>query len=56
MAEENEGIVRKPLRVREQSRRTLDQRLALRFPRLASASARLFGKLPPTSRIRQCVG
>src|SRR5919201_378538 len=33
-------IVRKPLHVRERSRRTLDQRLALRFPRLAAASFR----------------
>jgi ketosteroid isomerase-like protein len=53
LSEENEGIVRKPLRVREQSRRTLDQRLALRFPRLTAASFRLIGKLPPRSRFRQ---
>jgi ketosteroid isomerase-like protein len=55
MAVENEGIVGKPLQVREQSRRTLDQRLALRFPPLASAIARLFGKLPPTARVRQAL-
>jgi ketosteroid isomerase-like protein len=55
MAEENQGIVRKSLRVREQSHRTLDQRLALRFPPLADASARLFGKLPPAWRIRQAL-
>jgi ketosteroid isomerase-like protein len=48
-------IVRKPLKVREQSRRTLDQRLALRFPRLAAANGRLIAKLPPRSRIRQAV-
>ena len=53
MSEENVTVVRTPLRVRAQSRRTLDQRLALRFPPLASATARLFGQLPPTSRIRQ---
>jgi hypothetical protein len=29
----SDQIVRKPLRVREQPKRTLDQRLALRFPR-----------------------
>jgi ketosteroid isomerase-like protein len=46
-------IVRKPLRVRERSTRTLDQRLALRFPRMADACARLIGRLPPTSRLRQ---
>jgi ketosteroid isomerase-like protein len=46
-------IVRKPLRARERSSRTLDQRLALRFPRLAAATARMIGKLPPGSRLRQ---
>jgi ketosteroid isomerase-like protein len=46
-------IVRKPLRVRERSSRTLDQRLALRFPRLADTYVRLIGRLPPTSRLRQ---
>jgi len=46
-------IVRKPLRARERSSRTLDQRLLLRFPRLAAASFRLIGRLPPRSRVRQ---
>jgi ketosteroid isomerase-like protein len=47
-------IVRKPLTVRERSRRTLDQRVAIRFPRLFDAYARLMvGRLPPTSRVRQ---
>lgn len=46
-------VVRKPLRVRERSSRTLDQRLSLRFPRLAAANSRLIGKLPPGSRLRQ---
>jgi ketosteroid isomerase-like protein len=54
MSQENIQVVRKPLRVRERSRRTLDQRLALRFPRLAAASGRLLlGRLPPRSRLRQ---
>jgi ketosteroid isomerase-like protein len=53
MAQENLGIVRKPLRVRERSSRTLDQRLSLRFPRLAAANSRRIAKLPPTSRFRQ---
>jgi ketosteroid isomerase-like protein len=53
MSQENVEIVRKPLHVREQSSRTLDQRLFLRFPRLANALyGRLF-KLPPGSRLRQ---
>ena len=55
MSAENVEIVRKPLRVREQSSRTLDQRLVLRFPRLANAYARLIGRLPPTSRVRRAV-
>jgi ketosteroid isomerase-like protein len=46
-------IVRNSLRVRERSRRTLDQRLFLRFPRLAAANLRFVGKLPPGSRLRQ---
>jgi ketosteroid isomerase-like protein len=48
-------IVRKPLRVREWSSRTLDQRLALRFPRIFGAYASWIGRLPPTSRVRQAV-
>jgi ketosteroid isomerase-like protein len=46
-------VVRKPLRVREQSRRTLDQRLAIRFPRLSAGGARLVTRLPPRSPVRQ---
>jgi ketosteroid isomerase-like protein len=53
MARENVDFVRKPLRVRERSRRSLDQRLALRFPAFAAVSARLISKLPPGSRLRQ---
>ena len=49
----SDQIVRKPLRARERSSRTLDQRLLLRFPGLAAASFRLIGKLPPRSRVRQ---
>jgi hypothetical protein len=48
-------MVRRPLRVRERSRRTLDQRLAARFPQLIDPSARLIGRLAPTSRVRQAV-
>jgi hypothetical protein len=33
MSQENVQVVREPLRVREKASRTLDQRLALRFPR-----------------------
>jgi ketosteroid isomerase-like protein len=55
MPHEDLEVVRKPLRVREQSSRSLDERLVLRFPRLSDAYARLIGRLPPTSRVRQAV-
>ena len=53
MSRENVEVVRKPLRVRQRSRRTLDQQLFLRFPWLAAASFRVIAKLPPGSPIRQ---
>jgi ketosteroid isomerase-like protein len=53
MSQENVETVRKPLAVRERSSRTLDQRLGLRFPRLAHVCARLLGRLPPSSRVRR---
>jgi ketosteroid isomerase-like protein len=48
-------IARKPLRISEGSRRTLDQRLAVRFPGLAAVGLRLLTKLPPRSRLRQAL-
>jgi ketosteroid isomerase-like protein len=54
MPKEESEVVRKPLRVGEGSRRPLDQRLTLRFPRLADAYTRfVIARLPPTSRFRQ---
>jgi ketosteroid isomerase-like protein len=53
MSEEHVGMVRQSVRVGERSRRTLDERFAVRFPRLAAAWARRIGKLPPSSRLRQ---
>ena len=53
MSQENVEIVRKPLRVRDRSRRTIDQRLALRFPRAFRRIRRWGGHLPPASRIRR---
>jgi ketosteroid isomerase-like protein len=53
MSQENTKVVRQPLRVRERSSRTLDERLSLRFPRLAVAYGRLIAKLQPRSRLRQ---
>jgi ketosteroid isomerase-like protein len=46
-------VVRSPLRARPRSRRTLDQRLALRFPGLAAANFRMLARLPPASRLRR---
>lgn len=48
-------FVRKPLRAGEGSRRTVDQRLFVRFPWLAVAASRLIGRLPPGSRVRQAM-
>jgi ketosteroid isomerase-like protein len=53
MSQGDVEVVRKPLGVRERSSRTLDQNLALRFPRLVAPSLRLIGRLPPRSRLRQ---
>ena len=55
MSQENVEVVRIPLRDRERSRRALDERLSLRFPRLADANARMISRLPPRSRLRQAV-
>jgi ketosteroid isomerase-like protein len=55
MSRREAEVVRKPLHVRERSRRTLDQRLGLRFPRLAAATGRLLAKRPPSSRLRQAL-
>jgi hypothetical protein len=53
MSRDNVEFVRKPLQIREHSRRSLDQRLAIRFPRLSALSLRLIAELPPRSRVRQ---
>jgi ketosteroid isomerase-like protein len=47
--------VRQPIRVRENSRRTLDQRLLLRFPSLLPPYGRLVARLAPSSRLRKAV-
>jgi ketosteroid isomerase-like protein len=53
VSRQNIEIVRKPLRVRDRSTRTLDQRLILRFPRLAAGFFRFIGGLSAGSRFRQ---
>jgi len=47
--------VRQPLEARERPSRSVDQRLALRFPGVASAGARLLSTLSPESRVRQAL-
>jgi len=53
--EENVGVVRIPLVPWEGARRTLDQRVSLRFPRLAAATVRRVAAQPPGSRLRTAV-
>jgi ketosteroid isomerase-like protein len=49
----SDQMVRKPLRLREPSSRTLDQRGLIRFPWLFAPLRRAMQRLPPRSRIRQ---
>ncbi len=53
MAQENVEIVRQPIAVRAHSRRSVDQRLWLRFPGLLALVAEVVGRLSPRSRLRQ---
>ena len=53
MSETNSEAMRQPLRLRPRSARTLDERLSVRFPRLATELLRPLEKLPPRSRLRQ---
>jgi ketosteroid isomerase-like protein len=53
MSQENVEVVRRPLPVRKESKRTLDQQLMLRFPWLTASYVRLIGRLSPVSRLRQ---
>jgi ketosteroid isomerase-like protein len=55
MSLHNVKAVRRPLRVSERTSRTLDQRLAVRFPGLSVAGYRAITRLPPGSRLRQAV-
>ena len=48
-------VVRKPLTVRERSRRAPEEYLVVRFPRLFSLLVRLVAQWPPESRIRQAM-
>lgn len=53
MTREPPQPVRFPVEFGERSRRTIEQRFMLRFPRLAAASFALVARLSPGSRLRQ---
>jgi hypothetical protein len=53
LPEQNTKVVRQPLVVRPHSRRRLEQRLGLRFPRALALLARSISRLPPRSRLRR---
>ena len=53
MSEENVEVVRQPITVRANSRRSLDQRLFLRFPGLFALVVRALWRLSPSSRLRR---
>jgi ketosteroid isomerase-like protein len=59
MSRENVEVVRQPIAVRVHSRRRLEERFSLRFPRafalLAGAIWWLYLLLPPRSRLRQAI-
>ena len=55
MAQESAEVVRTPLSPWERSRRTLDQRIGLRFPQLTAAILRRIDKRPPSSRARRAI-
>lgn len=56
MPQENVKLVRAvrtPVTVSSETRRTLDQRIFIRFPVLARAVSRSWSRLPPRSRVRR---
>ena len=55
MSQDNAEVMRQPIGVRAQSRRRMEERLALRFPRVWAFLARAFWRLPPRSRLRQAI-
>lgn len=55
MAGKNREVVRQPLAVAARSRRRIDERLGLRFPRALAFLARMGLRLPPRSRLRQAL-
>jgi SnoaL-like domain len=55
MSQENVEAVRQKLTLRERSGRTLEQRIAMRFPWFANLWLRLMARLSPGSRLRQAL-
>jgi ketosteroid isomerase-like protein len=53
MSEANVEVVRQPITVRAHTRRRLDERLVLRFPRASAFVVRAVWRLPPRSWLRQ---
>jgi ketosteroid isomerase-like protein len=47
------AAARQPLSAATQPRRALDERIALRFPRIAALQGRLLARLAPSSRVRR---
>ena len=55
MSEENVEIVRLPAAVTHSTRRRLEERLGLRFPRLIALLGRAVWRLNPQSRLRNAL-
>ena len=53
MSQENVEVVRQPITVKPRTRRSLEERLGLRFPRTLALLARTIWGLPPRSRLRR---
>ena len=53
MSQENVDVVRQPITLRAHPRRSLEEHLALHFPRALSLLVRAVWRLPPRSRLRQ---
>ena len=53
MSQENVEVVRQPITLRAHPRRSLEERLALQFPRALIVFVRAVLRLPPSSRLRQ---
>jgi hypothetical protein len=53
MSEQNVDVVRRPVTLRTKTRRRLEERFVLRFPRASAFLVRAVWRLPPRSRLRQ---